>query len=495
MAWFSRRITKEEEREVSESMESAEFEGAEGAVGTKRQFIVYLAINIAIGFLLYFWLRDVKQTLAGSIFLATVIGTLMFWRFRLAIAFVGIFLLLVTRTIDLHHTIEFMNLDVIVFLIGMMVIVGLVRRTGFFRWLLAKGLQLSGFNANRLMLIILFLSALMAAMVDEVTSILFVTALVLDLCDFFKVKPARYVISVVLATNIGSSWTVLGNPIGILIALRSGLTFEDFLGTALPIGLLSLVSLMIIVLLWQRGDLRQLKARIQEARPEERRRFLEELSAISDRRLFVGGTSIFVGVIIFLALHYRLELALGLEHNTLLVATSIFGAGVLMLWQRRLARELVMKEVDWWTLVFFMFLFAKAGCLAYVGLTNVIADSLAALTESGTAAPLTALILWISGITSAAMDNVVVVAAFIPVLQDLTPIVGSPILWWALLFGACYGGNMTMVGSTANIVALGVLEDRKGYHMTLKYWIYIGLLGSLVPMAVATLALLVALAL
>ena len=150
MAWFSRRITKEKEREVSESMESAEFEGAGGAVGTKRQFIVYLAINIAIGFLLYFWLRDVKQTLAGSIFLATVIGTLMFWRFRLAIAFIGIFLLLVTRTIDLHHTIELMNLDVIVFLIGMMVIVGLVRRTGFFRWLLAKGLQLSGFNANRL---------------------------------------------------------------------------------------------------------------------------------------------------------------------------------------------------------------------------------------------------------------------------------------------------------------------------------------------------------
>ena len=88
------------------------------------------------------------------------------------------------------------------------------------------------------------------------------------------------------------------------------------------------------------------------------------------------------------------------------------------------------------------------------------------------------------------MDNVVVVATIAPVLQSLTPQIGTPVLWWALLFGSCYGGNMTMVGSTANIVALGVLEGRKGYHMTLGYWIKIGLLGSLIPMAIGTLALL-----
>ncbi len=185
-----------------------------------------------------------------------------------------------------------------------------------------------------------------------------------------------------------------------------------------------------------------------------------------------------------------MEVALGLEHNTLLVAIAIAGAGVVMLWKRSLARELLMKDVDWWTLIFFMFLFAKAGCLKYVGLTDLASEALMTL-GGGNILILIPVVLWISGFTSAACDNVLVVATFSPVLQPLTAQLGTPALWWALLFGACYGGNMTMVGSTANIVSLGVLEDRKGFHMTLGYWIKIGLLGSLIPMLVATVALLI----
>lgn len=473
-----------------EEYEAAEPEGKE-VVGTPKQFIIYLAINIAIGVGLYFVLHDMKQTLAGTIFLALVIGTLMFWRFRVAIAFIGIVLLLLTRTIDLEHTIEFMSLDVILFLMGMMVIVGLLRQSGFFRWLLAKGMKISKFEPNRLMAIILFLSALMAAMVDEVTSILFVTALVLDMCDFFEVNPVNYVISVVLATNVGSSWTVLGNPIGILIALRSGLTFEDFLVTALPVGLASLIGIIIIVLIWQRGDLRKLKEQVKAKSKASEKGFTEEWAKVKDPRLFRGSAILFILVIISLALHYRMEQALGLQHNTLLVATSIVGAGIVMLWQRSKARDFIQKDVDWWTLIFFMFLFAKAGALKYVGLTDVISNALAGLAGSGGGLVLTPVILWLSGFTSAAMDNVVVVAAMVPVLQSLTPRIGSPVLWWALLFGGCYGGNMTMVGSTANIVALGVLETRKGHHMTLKYWLKVGVLGALVPMIIGTAALLI----
>jgi len=468
----------------------AEFEGRE-VVGTPKEFAIYLAVNIAIGIGLYFLLHDFKQTLAGTIFIALVIGTLMFWRFRVAIAFIGIVLLLLTGTIDLHHTIEFMSLDVILFLVGMMVIVGLLRRSGFFRWLLAKGLKFSKFEPNRLMIIILALASLMAAMVDEVTSILFITALVLDLCDFFDVNPVKYIISVVLATNIGSSWTVLGNPIGILIALRSGLTFENFLQSALPVGVVSLISLMLILLIWQRGDLRLLKAKTEAASADERAGFLDELSTVENKGLFTGSAIIFIGVIIFLALHHRLELMLNLEHNTLLVATAVAGAGIVMLWQRHLARELLMRDVDWWTLIFFMFLFAKAGCLKYVGLTDMIAEGLFNLGGGGNVPLLIFIVLWVSGITSAACDNVLVVATFVPMLQYLAEHLGTSVLWWALLFGGCYGGNMTMVGSTANIVALGILEDRKGYHMTLKFWIKIGLWCSLVPMAIGTLALLI----
>lgn len=224
---------------------------------------------------------------------------------------------------------------------------------------------------------------------------------------------------------------------------------------------------------------------------EDQAAFLEEWAMVKDRKLFMGSSILFIVVIISLALHHRMELLLGLEPNTLLVATSIAGAGLVMLWQRHQARKFIQEDVDWWTLIFFMFLFAKAGTLKYVGLTEVIADSLSTLAETGGAALLIVLILWISGITSAAMDNVVVVAALIPVIQNLSLQVGSPVLWWALLFGGTYGGNMTMVGSTANIVALGILENRKGYHMRLRYWMKIGLWGSLVPMTIGTLALLI----
>jgi len=468
----------------------AEFEGRE-VVGTKKEFAIYLAVNGAIGFALYNILGNMTQTVAATIFIALVIGTLMFWRFRVAIAFVGVVLLLLTRTIDLEHTVKFMSIDVIIFLVGMMVIVGMLRRTGFFRWLLAQGLRLSNFEPRRLMIIVLALAAIMAALVDEVTSILFVTALVFDLCDFFKLNPVKYIIAVVLATNIGSSWTVLGNPIGIMIALRSGLTFENFLATALPVGIVSLIALMGIVLFWMKKDLNLLGEQVGAYSTDERVNFLNELSVIENKGLFKGSAVIFIGVIISLALHYRMEIALGLEHNTLLVGTSILGAGIVMLWQRHLARELLMRDVDWWTLIFFMFLFAKAGALAYVGITDLIGAALFNASGGGNVPFLIFMVLWVSGFTSAACDNVLVVATFVPVLQYLSQHLGSNVLWWALLFGGCYGGNMTMVGSTANIVALGVLEDRAGFHMTLKYWIKIGLLGSLIPMAIGTLALII----
>ena len=415
----------------------------------------------------------------------------MFWRFRVAIAFIGIVILLVTKTIDLPHTIEYMSLDVILFLIGMMIIVGLLRRTGFFRWLLSKGLELANFESHRLMIIFLVLSAVMAALVDEVTSILFTTALILDFCDFFEVKPVKLVIAIVFATNIGSSWSVLGNPIGILIALRSGLTFEDFLGTALPIGVISLISIIFIILFWLRKDLIAFKERINCHTTEEKRAFLDELEKVEDRNLFIGSALIFCGVIVLLAFHHRLEILLGLGHNTLLVGSSIFGAGISMLWQRSIAREIFMKDVDWWTLIFFMFLFAKAGALKFVGLTDIVGRGLLTLAGGSNIVILIILIIWIAGLTSAAADNVVVVATLIPVLQYLDAQVGSNSLWWALLLGGCYGGNMTMVGSTANIVALGILEDRVGYHMTLRYSMKIGLWGAIVPLVIGMIALII----
>ena len=469
-------------------------------LGTRRDFAIYLGIIIAAGIVFFYLLRDARQTLAVTIFLATVLGTLMFWGFRVAIAFLGLVLLLITKTVDSSTAIEFMNLNVILFLVGMMVIVGLLRQSGFFRWLLVKVLALSRFEPRWLLIMILFLAAVMAALVDEVTSILFTAALVLDLCDYFGMNPVKYIISVVLATNIGSSWTVLGNPVGVLIAFRSGLTFEDFLRVALPVGVLSLLCLIIIALIWFRKDFPELREGYKRELIRNGRRdqvadagvrFLTDWAHIKDKKLFIGSVAIFVTVIISLILDHRLELWFGLEPNTLLFATPILGAGVIMLWRRSEAQEYIQRDVDWWTLVFFMFLFAKAGCLQYVGLTDRIADSMLNLArDTNTQIPV-ALMLWISGFLSSIADNVVVVAGLTPVAHTLSVQLGTSAPWWALLFGACYGGNMTMIGSTANIVALGILEKKTGHLIKFWDWFKIGLLASLIPMAIGTVSLLI----
>ena len=469
-------------------------------LGTKKDFAIYLGIIVAAGISLFYLLRDTQQTLAVTIFLATVLGTLMFWRFRLAIAFLGLVLLLVTRTVDLSTAIEFMNLDVILFLVGMMVIMGVLRESGFLRWLLVKVLRLSRFEPHWLLIMILLLSAVMAALVDEVTSILFTTALVIELCDHFGVNPVKYIVAVVLATNLGSSWTVLGNPIGVLIAFESGLAFEDFLQFALPVGVISLLFLIGIVLIWFRKEFPELRERhrlelaaggIRDQAADAGVRFLVDWARIKDKKLFIGSVAILVVVIISLVIDHRLELWFGLETNTLLFATPILGAGIIMLWRRSEAREYIQRDVDWWTLVFFMFLFAQAGCLQYVGITERIADSMLNLArDANTQIPIV-LMLWISGFLSAIADNVVVVAGLAPVAQTLSAELSTTAPWWALLFGGCYGGNMTMIGSTANIVALGILERKTGHLITLGYWLRIGLLASLIPMAIGMGALLI----
>ena len=412
----------------------------------------------------------------------------------MAIAFLGLVLLLITQTVDLTTAIKFMNLHIILFLVGMMVIVGLLRRCGFFRWLLVKVLRLSRFEPHWLLIVILLLAAVMAALVDEVTSILFITALVLELCDHFGVNPVKYVIAVVLATNIGSSWTVLGNPIGILIAFESGLAFEDFIRFALPVGLISLFVLMIIALIWFRKDFPELRERyrrelasggIRDQAADAGVRFLAEWAEIKNRKLFIGSVVIFVAVIISLVIGHRLELLFGLEANTLLFATPILGAGIIMLWHRSEAREYIQKDVDWWTLVFFMFLFAQAGCLQYVGLTDRIAEVMLNTNGGGVNNHLPVIImLWVSGFLSGIADNVVVVSGLAPVAHTLSAGLSTSAPWWALLFGGCYGGNMTMIGSTANIVALGMLERKTGHLIKLGYWLKVGLLASLLPMAI-----------
>ena len=202
------------------------------------------------------------------------------------------------------------------------------------------------------------------------------------------------------------------------------------------------------------------------------------------------GTGIFFITLFFIALHHRIENALTLPHNTMLLVPVFVGAGAVFLWKRLRAKVYMDKEVDWRTLVFFMLLFAKAGTLKYTGVTDIIAHKLGDI--AGLSLPiLITLILWISTFGSSVLDNVVLVAAFIPVIQSFQSLnIGLKSLWWALLFGGCLGGNITLVGSTANIVALGILEKEKKIRITFFSWFWVGLVVGVVTTLIVWLALL-----
>ncbi|MCM8763102.1 MAG: SLC13 family permease [Candidatus Omnitrophica bacterium] len=452
-----------------------------------KKIFLLIAISLGLGCIANKIGLNVHQSIAISIFSVSILGTLFFWDFRLSFAFLGTATLLITRTIDLENVIKSASLEVILFLVGMMVLIGLLKGAGVFAWIVSLILRLPNLSARKFLVSISFISALLACAVDEVTSIIFVVAAILEICDYFEVDPTPFLIIAVLATNIGSSGTVLGNPIGILIAAKSGLTFEDFILKAFPVMLVCLLTLIFIVKFWYRKALSEFDRKIKELGSNE---ILIRLISVPPEKELKISLAIFGITLVFISLHHRLELMWNLQPNTILLITPLISSGLVMVWKRRKAREFIEKDVEWWTLLFFMLLFAQAGTLKYTGATDVLARHLVTLAKNSTSLLITT-ILWISTFGSSILDNVVMVAAFIPIVQSLQGLsVNLHPLWWALLFGGCLGGNITLVGSTANIVALGILEKEKNIRLTFFRWFRIGLVVGIITTTIVWMALL-----
>lgn len=454
--------------------------------GNLPKLILLFLLSACLGF---FSLRvglNPHQALAISIFCASILGTLFFWDFRLSFAFLGVSVLLATRTIDLEHLVKFSSLEIIIFLVGMMVIVALLKDAGFFAWIVSLIIRIPRLTAKKFVFAVAVISMLLACAVDEVTSIIFIVAAVLEICDYFEVDPVPYIIISVLCTNIGSAGTVLGNPIGILIATKSGLTFEDFIIKAFPLAVICLVVTIFLVLFWYRHSLKKLDQKIKELGSNE---ILVRLISIPAEKQTKIALSIFAFTLLAIAGSHRLDILWKLESNTVLVIVPLVVAAFIMIWKHDKAREFIEKEVEWWTLLFFLLLFAQAGTLKYSGATDVLAQKIVSLTRSNPHF-LTAAILWLSAIGSSILDNVVLVAAFIPIVQGFKALsINLQPLWWALLFGGCLGGNITLVGSTANIVALGILEKEKNIRISFFKWFWVGLTVGVITTAIVWLAL------
>jgi len=308
----------------------------------------------------------------------------------------------------------------------------------------------------------------------------------LHLAGRYKVNPIPFIIMLVFATNIGSSATVVGNPIGVMIALKAGLTFSDFLRWASPITIIALAATIPITVRFFGKEIGELDRNLKEYSKNNGGSEEKPPTNIPE---FLTSLAIFLGTITFLILHHQIEELLHLERNSMLLGTALGAAGVALMVDREKARTLIEVRVDWWTLSFFLILFASVGTLRLTGVTTVMANSLLFL-AGGNETWLFVSFILIAGILSAFMDNVLAVATFIPIIQDLQSIGvhGFP-LWWGALFAGTFFGNLTMIGSTANIVAVGMIERRRVGHITFIQWIKPGLLASVPPIAIAILLL------
>jgi Na+/H+ antiporter NhaD/arsenite permease-like protein len=438
--------------------------------------LIMLAISLSVGLLTHLLKLNEQQVISSSIFVMIVMATLLFWNFRLAIAFIGIGVLMGTNTLDLPTFIRECKIDVILFLVGMMVTVGVLRELGLFTWIIQSVIKTPKMTGRMFIIIVIFLSAIMSCIVDEVTSIVFMATLVFQVCDTLKIKPMPFLIISVMATNVGSSGTMLGNPVGIVIGqnITPPLSFVDFVVWSFPVMMITLVCTTFILLWWYRKEIELLSERLSARR--EMGLGLGPLVNVPYKR----GLAILAGMITFIGLHHWIEIKLGLAPNTVLIVAPLVIAGILMVFRQERARHYIESDVEWWTLLFFMMLFAVAGSLQHTHVTEEIANHFQSAFGSKPAL-LMPIIIALSAAGSALVDNVVFVAAFVPVVDKLqqTPLV------WALLQGVCLGGNITMIGSTANIVALGMAEKR--YRTTIKFfeWLKVGLVVGITSCLIA----------
>lgn len=413
-----------------------------------------------------------SATLALLIFVAAYVLLATEWVHRTKVALGGAGLMMLLHITDAeqaffdsHTGVEW---NVIFLLLGMMVIVSVLRRTGVFEYIAILAAKRSRGRPYRLMVLLCVLTAAASAVLDNVTTVLLIAPVTFLVCERLGLRPVPFLIAEVMASNIGGAATLVGDPPNIIIASRGGLSFNDFLIHMAP----WVVVLMVIFLLMCRWLFRS--AFVYDAARAESVMALNEREAIKDKALLVKSLAVLAAVVAAFVLHPVLH------YEPSIVA--LLGAGLLVLITKVTTEEAI-ADVEWPTLVFFAGLFIMVGSLVDTGVIGKVSEAMADVTDGrlGFAAML---LLGGSAVLSAIVDNIPYVATMSPVVSDLVATAGpdGQVLWWALAFGADLGGNATAIGASANVVMLG-LAERAGHRIGFWEFTKYGLVVTLVTVA------------
>jgi Na+/H+ antiporter NhaD/arsenite permease-like protein len=389
---------------------------------------------------------------------------------RTLVALLGGLLVVALGVLDQEAAFAAIDFNVIFLLAGMMVLAGGLSRTGFFEYVAGHAIHLSRGQPFRLLVLLSILTAALSALLDNVTTVVLLTPVTLSIARRLRVSPFPYLMSQILASNIGGTATLIGDPPNILIGSAAGLDFGDFLVNLAPVVLVIFGAFLVLMRLAFGGSMQDDADRLDVLAQ------VDPAAEIRDRPLMIRAL-IVLGLTIagFLA-----HSALGLEAATV----ALLGATVLMIVGPLDPHE-ALRDIEWNTLFFFVGLFMLVEAVVHVGIIGGIADALATAT-AGRLDLATVGLLWFSALASAVVDNIPYTATAIPVVQRLieSGLQADP-LWWSLALGACLGGNLTIVGASANIVVAN-LAARDGHPITFLQFLRYGSVVVLVSLVIAT---------
>lgn len=452
----------------------------------------------------FFMVRDIKipPWLGPAFYIATAVFLVIYALIsfevlhRTIAAMLGAaIMLLITYTAGTlnseYHIISFeramqsIDLNVIFLLMGMMIIVGVLKHTGVFQWCAYISFKLARGNVMMLAIISMIFIAVTSAFLDNVTTMLLYTPVLIEIALALKISPLTLLIPGIMASNVGGTTTLIGDPPNIMIGSYTGFTFMMFVQN------LTLVCILAMLALFIYNKFFYSKA-YAKAKVGDVDRFIAQLREqykITDKVLLGYGLFIMALVVSFFLTHgfWHMEVCIpALAGAGLLFTYSILTKKVKML-------ELIEKDIEWTTLLFFIFLFMIVGAVEEVGLLSWIADQVLDL-SGGNLVKAIALILWVAAIMSAFVDNIPFTATMLPITAYLTKVIpgaaDNNVLWWALALGACLGGNGTIIGASANVVTVGIAEAA-GYKISFFGFMKYAFVYMLISVAISHVWLLV----
>ncbi|CCJ35308.1 permease [Methanoculleus bourgensis MS2] len=366
----------------------------------------------------------------------------------------------------------YVDLGTIFLLMGMMIIVNTARGSGLFEYIAIKTAKLAKGSPIRVLLLFSVVTAVVSAFLDNVTTVLLLTPMLLYIANVMRITPVPFLIAEIFASNIGGAATLIGDPPNIMIGSAAGLSFNEFLINLGPIMAIDLVVVMGMLFLIYRKDL--------HVSPDEQEGIektfadLNERDAIRDWPLFKKSVIV---IMLVIAMFFTHDL-LGLEP----ALVALIGASILLFWSRQPPEE-IFEKIEWPALFFFGGLFIVVGALVETGMIAALAEFVVSNVHSQGEAML--IIAWFAALASAIVDNIPLTATLIPLIHDMGASMDTYPLWWALSLGACLGGNGTAIGASANVVVVGIAA-RNEIPITFVDFLKVGMLVLFVTVGIGS---------